>query len=286
MNIIVLAILSVTIIGIICAIMLAAASKVMAVKVDERVGILRAALPSANCGACGYPGCDGYAAALAGDTGVKTNLCIPGGDSVSKELSAILGVSFEDVVEKVAVVHCCGDYDATRDRIDYQGIKTCAAAKLFGGKGVCSYGCIGFGDCANACPSDAICMEKGIARVDPRKCTGCGLCTTVCPNKIITTERDTIKTVVLCSSKDKGAVTRKKCSRGCIACKKCERECPVQAITVENNISRIDYEKCIDCGHCAEVCPVKCISLCDYSGINSLGGVKPIPEKPPTPGCH
>jgi Na+-translocating ferredoxin:NAD+ oxidoreductase RNF subunit RnfB len=263
-----MAILAVTVIGIICAVMLAVASKVMAVKVDEKAAALREALPGANCGACGYPGCDGYAAALTGG-GVKTNLCIPGGDAVAEQVSVILGVSFENVVEKVAVVHCIGDCDATKDRIDYEGITTCAAAKLLGGKGSCSYGCIGFGDCAAVCPYGAICIEKGIARVDTRKCTGCSMCVAACPNKIITVERDTIKTAVLCSNKDKGAVTRKKCTVGCIACKKCEKECPVQAIVIENNLSVIDYAKCTDCGHCAEVCPVKCISLSDYRGVNT-----------------
>jgi Na+-translocating ferredoxin:NAD+ oxidoreductase RNF subunit RnfB len=265
-----MAILSVTVIGIICAVMLAAASKVMAVKVDERVAALREALPGANCGACGYAGCDGYAAALAGDTGIKSNLCVPGGDAVSHQLSGILGVDFEDVVEKVAVIHCAGDCDATRDRVVYQGINTCAAAKLFGGKGACSFGCMGFGDCATICPNGAICLEKGIARVNTRLCTGCGMCASVCPNKIISVESDTIKTAVLCSNKDKGAVVRKKCTTGCIACKKCEKECPVQAIVIENNLSKIDYDKCISCGKCAEVCPVHCISLCDYTGINTI----------------
>ena len=175
MSMIIIAILAVTVIGIICAVMLSVASKVMAVKTDERTAELREALPGANCGACGYPGCDGYAAALAeGD--VKTNLCIPGADAVGMKLSAILGVEFEDVEEKVAVVHCRGDCDATRDRVDYEGAETCAAAKLLGGKGSCSYGCIGFGDCARACPNDAVCVEKGVARIDTRKCTGCGLC--------------------------------------------------------------------------------------------------------------
>jgi Na+-translocating ferredoxin:NAD+ oxidoreductase RNF subunit RnfB len=240
--------------------MLAAASKVMAVETDDKVKRLREALPGANCGACGYAGCDGYASALAGDSGVKTNLCIPGADAVSMQLSEILGVVFEDVVEKAAVVHCCGDCDATKDKVSYQGIKTCAAAKLYGGKGVCSYGCIGFGDCQAVCPEGAVCMENGIARIDRRLCTGCGLCVKACPNKIITVENDTIAVAVFCSNTEKGAVTRAKCGRGCIACQRCQRECPVQAIVVENNLAKIDYDKCTGCGRCAEVCPVKCIA--------------------------
>lgn len=269
MNTIVLAILAVTVIGIICAVMLAVASKVMAVKVDETVGRLREALPGANCGACGYAGCDGYATALGSGEGVKTNLCVPGADAVSKQLSEILGVAFENVVEKVSVIHCTGDYSVTSDKLDYQGIRTCAAVKLFGGKGACSYGCIGFGDCERICPEGAICIENGLAHVDTRKCTGCGLCAGACPNKIITLEADTIKTAILCSNKDKGAVVRKKCSRGCIACGKCARECPVQAIVIENNLARIDYSICTGCGHCAEICPVNCIANCDFRGIHT-----------------
>jgi Na+-translocating ferredoxin:NAD+ oxidoreductase RNF subunit RnfB len=95
---------SVTAIGIICAVILAIASKVMAVQEDEKFTKIRECLPGANCGACGYTGCDGYAHALAEEEGVKTNLCVPGADNVSRQLSELMGVAFEDVVEQVAVV--------------------------------------------------------------------------------------------------------------------------------------------------------------------------------------
>ena len=190
MNPILLAIVSVVVIGIICAIMLAIASKVMAVKTDEKMVALRDALPGANCGACGYPGCDGYAAALADGSDERTNLCIPGADSVSRALSDILGVGFADVVEKVAVLHCCGDNASTTEKMEYDGIKTCLASKqFFGGKNACSFGCIGYGDCAEACPNDAITIKDGLARIDTRLCTGCGICAGVCPNNIISIER-------------------------------------------------------------------------------------------------
>ncbi len=80
MNPILLAIVSVVVIGVICAVMLVIASKVMAVKTDQRMIEIRAALPGANCGACGYAGCDAYAAVLADGSEERTNLCIPGGD--------------------------------------------------------------------------------------------------------------------------------------------------------------------------------------------------------------
>ncbi|MEL7609338.1 MAG: RnfABCDGE type electron transport complex subunit B [Bacillota bacterium] len=268
MDTIVLSVLTVTVIGILCAVMLAIASKVMAVKTDERLPEIRETLPGVNCGACGYPGCDGYAAALLTGS-VKTNLCIPGGDAVAKKLSEKLGLAYEDVLEKVAVVHCCGDCSATKDKMDYQGIRTCSAAKLlYGGKGSCSFGCLGFGDCAHVCPTGAICMDDGIARVISRLCTGCGLCVSACPKGIISTIPDVARVAVTCSNTDKGAIVRPVCSRGCIACKRCEKECPVGAIVVENNLAVIDYGKCTGCGRCAEVCPVNCILFADFSGAN------------------
>ena len=266
---IIFAVISVTVIGIICAVMLSVASKVMAVKEDERFPAIRECLPGANCGACGYAGCDGYAHALIEEDGVKTNLCVPGADGVAKKLSELLGVAFEDVVEMVAVIKCKGDCHVTSEKMDYQGIESCSAAKLlFGGTGKCSLGCMGLGDCAAVCPQNAICLENGIAHINTRLCIGCGLCTTVCPNKLISVMADEEKVLVTCSNTEKGAVTRKACSHGCIACKKCEKECPVGAVTVVNNLAQIDYDKCTNCGHCAEVCPTHCIMVGDFSGIH------------------
>ena len=260
-EVIIIAVVSVTVIGIICAAVLSAASKVMAVQVDERVEKVRQCLPGANCGACGYAGCDGYAKALVED-GVKTNLCVPGGDSVSKEISSVLGVEFEDVIEKVAVVRCQGDCTRTAKKMNYEGIDSCKGAKLlFGGDGSCVFGCLGFGDCAKVCPNDAICIEGGIARVDERACVGCALCASACPNNVIAIVPETSHMLVRCSNMEKGAAVRKECTMGCIGCKKCERVCPAGAISVANNLAGIDYEKCINCGACKEACPVGCIAL-------------------------
>ena len=261
MNTIVLAIGSVTVLGLVCAAMLAVASKVMAIKVDERIAQIRELLPGANCGACGYSGCDGYSEALANE-GAMTNLCTPGGDKTSKEISAVLGVEAADVLECVAVVTCSGDSAARQSRMDYIGIKTCAAAKqLYGGQNACAFGCLGFGDCAAVCPEGAICIENALARVDARKCVGCRLCSITCPNKIILMDYSVSTAAVLCKNTDKGAVVRKKCSRGCIACMKCVRECPTGAITVVENLARVDQSKCSGCGHCAEICVSKCIRM-------------------------
>lgn len=262
------AIISVTVIGILCGVLLTFISTVMAVKEDERFPAVRACLPGANCGACGYAGCDGYARALLGGD-VKTNLCVPGADSTAKKLSELLGVACEDVTEQVSFVRCSGDCNATSAKVDYRGIQSCAAAKLlFGGSGKCSFGCLGFGDCMNACPYGAIRVEDGLARVVSRLCVGCGLCVPACPNHLLATLPDTVAVYVGCSSTDKGALTRKACTNGCIACRKCEKECPVGAIRVEDNLARIDYALCAGCGRCAEVCVTGCISVGDFSGAS------------------
>lgn len=268
---IIYAIISITVIGIVCAIVLTVASKVMGVKEDERFPAVRKALPGANCGACAYAGCDGYARALIAGEGIKTNLCVPGGDGVARELAELLGVEFEDVIEQAAVINCKGDCTATSEKMDYQGIKSCKAAKpLFGGPGMCSFGCMGLGDCAAVCPNDAIYMENGIARIYTRLCIGCGMCALACPNELITMVSCVERAQVTCSSTEKGALTRKKCTHGCIACKKCEKECPVGAVTIIDNLARIDYDKCTNCGRCAEICPAQCITECNFSEISSM----------------
>lgn len=267
------AVLPVVIIGVICAGVLVIASKIMAVKEDERFPAVRDCLPGANCGACGYAGCDGYAKALCENPDTPANLCIPGADSVARQLSEVLGVEYADVVEQVAVVRCSGDCEHTQDKVEYDGMQSCAAAKLmYGGKGSCTYGCLGLGDCQNACPHGAICIENGIAHINTRSCIGCGVCAKACPNHLITLVPDVKRVVVACSNKDKGAVTRKACSVGCIGCRKCVKACPQGAITVADNCASIDCTKCADCpdfGVCARVCTTGCIVETDVSGKQS-----------------
>lgn len=259
-------------IGLIAAVMLALASHFFGVKEDETVQNIRACLPGANCGACGCAGCDEYAKALAAGS-VKANLCIPGGVDTANSIAAILGIEVEAPLDLVAFVRCNGNCDAATKKAAYVGTKSCvAAAALFGGENVCVHGCLGCGDCAEVCPVDAICMKDGIAHVDTSTCIGCGMCVRTCPRNIISLVPQDVKTLVMCSSTDKGAVARKACKNACIACKKCANSCPSEAITVDNNLARIDYDKCTRCGICAEVCPtgaIKALNL--YAGITGTG---------------
>ena len=235
-------------------------SYLFAVKKDPTEEKIRACLPGINCGACGYKGCDDYAATLAKGDVKNPALCIPGAQKAADEISAILGVesvTFEDVV---AYVHCNGHCDATPAVASYEGVSSCrGAAMLYGGTDACRFSCLGLGDCAAVCPSDAICLRDGIAHVDTSRCLGCGLCAQACPKHVISMLPQYSAVAVMCSNKEKGADARKACKNACIACKKCEKTCPNGAITVENNLAVIDYSKCTKCGACADACPTACL---------------------------
>ncbi len=249
----------VAIIGLMAGVLLALMSKFFAVPEDEKVKNIRACLPGANCGACGFKGCDDYAAALAGGD-IKPNLCIPGAKDTADALGKLLGLEVEAPKEVTAFVHCNGNCEATGKKARYDGVSGCrAAAMLYGGPDSCKYGCMGFGDCAGVCPVQAICLRDGIAHIDSSICIGCGRCTATCPKKIISLIPRNAKTAVMCNNKDKGADARKVCANACIACKKCEKTCPEGAITVKDNLAVIDYERCTGCGLCVKACPTGCL---------------------------
>ena len=266
----------------VAAVMLALASKFFSVPVDEQQVAIRECLSGANCGACGFAGCDDYAKALADDPTVPSNLCAPGGDQAATKIAAILGQEAMDVIEKVAIVHCSGINDVAKKEMEYQGLKSCAAAKgFFGGPGQCKFGCIGLGDCEAACPHGAISVCEGVAKVDRSICIGCGICAKTCPQHLIEIVPLKSRVVVGCSSCDKGKATTNACDRGCIGCKKCEKECPFDAIHVENNHAVIDYDKCKSCGKCSKVCPRHIINVFAKDPRAAQNPAAPKPQKLP-----
>ena len=262
MNPILLAVLIVTVIGLIGAVILVAASIFMYVPVDERVEQITGCLPGANCGACGCAGCADYAKTIVED-GNAVNKCVPGGAKVAGEIAAIMGVEAGASVPMKAVVACSGTCGKTGKRFEFEGLHSCQAVKgLYGGDGDCKFGCLGYGDCVSVCAFDAIHVVDGVALVDREKCTGCGACAKACPNAIISIiPEHKRKPVVLCQNKDKGAETRKACTAGCIGCMKCAKACPKEAITVENNVAYIDQSKCVGCQLCVKECPVGVIHV-------------------------
>ena len=252
MNIL-LPVIIVGVIGLVAGVGLSVASKLMAVPVDENVEKIRESLPGANCGACGYSGCDGYAAAVASGE-ASPDKCAPGGETAAKAMSEILGVEIS-TEPKVAFIACNGNSEITNFKYNYTGMNSCTAASLLhAGPLECSFGCIGLGDCAKICPFGAISIENGRTFVCEDLCMGCGKCAAACPKGLITILPKNRKVTVACSNKQKGAPVVKMCKASCIACTMCEKQCENGALKIVDNLAVIDYSLCNGCGKCKEIC--------------------------------
>lgn len=252
---IVKACLAVGVTGLIIGVFLGFASRIFAVKTDEKEERVRALLPGNNCGGCGYAGCDGLASAIAkGEAPV--NGCPVGGEPVAKAVGEVMGTSAESV-KMVAYVKCSGDCDSASSKYEYTGNMSCREAVYVtgGGPKSCSYGCLGFGSCVDACQFDAIHVVNGVAVVDREKCVACGKCAAVCPKNLIELVPYDSYYLVACNSNDRGVDVKKSCSAGCIGCTLCTKDCPTDAVKVENFLAHIDPELCCGCGLCAEKCP-------------------------------
>ena len=256
MTTILLAMLVLGVLGGIFGGLLAFASQIFYVKVDPKQAAVREVLAGANCGGCGYPGCDGYAAAVAKGE-APCNRCVAGGAETAAKVAEIMGASNETSEKMVAFVPCSGCEGVAEKRFNYTGPEDCQAAMLFGGKSnkLCTFACIGLGNCVRACQFDAMHIVSGIAQVDRSHCVGCGACVDTCPKSIVKLIPESQRIMPACSSHDKGAAVMKVCTAGCIGCMKCQRECPEGAIVVNQFLAEVDPAKCIGCGKCAEVCP-------------------------------
>ncbi len=240
-------------------ILLAVASRAFAVKTDERVPLVRDALPGANCGGCGYSGCDALAAAIV-EGKAPITACGVLGAAAADEIAAVMGVAPVEIKPMRAFVACSGGENTTK-RYAYQGPADCMAAlRLGGGDKLCSYGCLGLGSCVAVCRFHALQLQNGVAVVDAERCTGCGTCVSACPKHLVSLlpKRQPLYAVA-CSSCDKGGAVVKSCKVGCIGCMQCQKVCEQGAVRVENNLAVIDAALCVGCGKCAEVCRRGCI---------------------------
>jgi electron transport complex protein RnfB len=257
-----IAVIALAAFGLIASLILAFAARVFAVETDPRAEEIEEALPGANCGACGLPGCLELSRRIASGE-ADIDACPAADESAKAKIAEIMGVDFAGGAQKkVAVVHCAGDNTLVGKKYYYNGIYDCSAADiLFGGDKDCSYGCLGLGTCAAACPFDAIEITgQGIAVVDPEKCTGCGKCVTACPKGIISLAPYDRTLHILCSSHDKGGTARKKCSVACIGCQKCVKAAPEGAINMDNFLAVVDYGEEIP-DEVAEECPTGAIRV-------------------------
>ena len=266
-----------TVIGIVVAVVLFFVAQKFKVEEDERIDKVEACLPGANCGGCGSAGCRDFAQKVVAAPEFGSLFCPVGGNDVMQKVAQVLGREAVAQKKMVAVVRCSGTCENRPRTNDYDGYASCRVkAALYSGGTGCRYGCLGCGDCVAACKFGAIRMnaETGLPEVDDTKCTGCGACASACPRGIIelrTTGPKNRMVVVLCNSKDKGAVARKACKAACIGCAKCQKVCSFEAIKVENNLAYIDFNVCKLC--------TKCVSEWPTGAIHKIN----FPEKPAAP---
>ena len=282
MTVLLSTILTLSLLGILAAVVLYFVAQKFKVEEDPRIDEVEKMLPGANCGGCGFAGCRGMADALVKNDDISALFCPVGGGDTMKGIAAYLGKAAPEKEPMVATVRCGGVCDKRPRTNIFDGAKSCAvASSLYVGETACAYGCLGYGDCVAACAFDAIHInpETGIAEVDAEKCTACGACVKACPKKIIELRKKWPKgraVYVGCVSKDKGAVVMKACKAGCIGCGKCEKVCAFGAITIENNLAYIDSQKCKLCRKCVNECP---------TGAIKLVGMEPLPKTPKAPAA-
>ena len=259
-----------TVLGLLLALVLFWVAKKFKVEEDPRIDEVEAVMPGANCGGCGFAGCRAFAASAVSAHNLDNNYCPVGGDDVMKKVAAILGYELKAKAPQVAVVRCDGSCANRPVLNEYDGMKSCKVkAALYSGDTGCPYGCLGCGDCVEACQFGAISMdaETGLPVVDETKCTACGACVRACPKHVIELRNKGprgMRVYVSCINKDKGAVARKACKAACIGCGKCAKSCAHEAITVADNVAYIDFTKCKLCKKCVAECPTGAIHAVNF----------------------
>lgn len=258
-------IISLSLLGVIAALILYYVAQKFKVYEDPRIDEVEQALPGANCGGCGFAGCRNFAEALVKAESFEGLNCPVGGSDTMNNAASILGRTAPEVDPKVAVLRCHGTPEFRSRTSTYDGPHNCTIAhNLYGGETDCPYGCLGLGECVDACDFGAMYMDEvtGLPVIIDEKCVACGACVKACPRNIIELRKKAKKDrkiYVSCVNKDKGGPARKACKVACIGCGKCQKVCEFDAITIENNLAYIDSEKCKFCRKCEPECPTQAI---------------------------
>lgn len=284
----------ISVLGLLLAIVLFFIAKKFKVEEDPRIDEVEKVMPGANCGGCGFAGCRAFADAAVKAPNLDSQFCPVGGNDVMKKVAAILGYEVKEKAPMVAVVRCNGSCENRPRTNVYDGYPSCKVkASLYSGDTGCAFGCLGCGDCVEACQFGALSMDPatGLPVVDETKCTACGACAKACPKGVIelrnvgTTPKNNRRVYVSCVNKEKGGVARKACAAACIGCGKCAKVCKFDAITVENNLSYIDYSKCKACGQCYFECPTGAIHVVGFTPKKVEPKPAPAPASAPVPAA-
>lgn len=231
-------------VGLLFGTLIALAHSKLWVYEDPRIDTVAGMLPGANCGACGFPGCRGFAeAAVRGE--VQPAKCTVSNQDAREEIASYLGVAAGQEAKRVARLLCAGGTDVTQQRADYIGIQSCAAAVSVsgGGKG-CVWGCVGLGDCAVSCTFDAIHLDDHqLPVVDIDKCTACNDCVEACPLGLFTILPLDSKLIVQCKNLLHGEDATDVCAVACNACGRCVVDAAPGLITMQQGLAVIDYSK-------------------------------------------
>ncbi|MBK1726525.1 RnfABCDGE type electron transport complex subunit B [Halorhodospira neutriphila] len=272
--------------GALLAGILALANRLLHVPEDPRIEQIEDLLPRANCGACGYAGCRPFAEALiAGET--EPARCTVNSPELNQEIAELLGVSVGSRERLVARLACAGGTHVAATRARYEGLKSCRAAALVagGGKG-CVWGCLGLGDCEEACEFDAIRLNRyGLPVVDTDRCTACGDCVEICPKGLFSLQPESHRLWVNCSNKDPQDEAQAHCEVVCTGCGRCVMDAPEGLIRIEQNLAVIDYTKNDLASPVAiERCPTGAIVWIDDDGQPRKGSsARKITRKEPLP---
>jgi H+/Na+-translocating ferredoxin:NAD+ oxidoreductase subunit B len=232
---------------------------------DPRVDGVKDLLPGADCGACGQAGCRAFAEAVVKGDAVPAECTVMGAEDI-EDVAAYLGVSAGSADRRVARLLCAGGCDVAPYKAVYHGIESCAAAAAVtgGGKG-CSWGCLGYADCAVACDFDAIVMNAfALPVVDPEKCTACGDCVDACPLDLFVLMAEEHHLIVQCRSLLSGDAAESVCSVACNACGRCAVDAEPGLIEMIDGLAVIDYERIeLENPKAVERCPTDAIVWLD-----------------------
>jgi Na+-translocating ferredoxin:NAD+ oxidoreductase RNF subunit RnfB len=291
------AVISLSAIGAAAAVILYFVAQKFKVIEDPRIDAVEEAVPGANCGGCGYAGCRAFAEGIVKSGSLEGFNCPVGGNDTMSAVAKIMGLEAEEKEPMIAVLRCFGSRENAPQKIRYEGATTCGFAHgLYSGESGCPYGCLGLGDCVEACDFDALYMDEktGLPVVVADKCVACGACVKQCPRDIFELRpkgKKDRRIHVACINQEKGAPAKKNCNVACIGCGKCVKVCPFDAITLKNNLAYIDYEKCKLCRKCVPECPTNAIHELNFPPRKPRPEKKdeapkkpaPVPEKPKEP---